>query len=123
MVAQFKRIEIPKWNTMVDIDSLTLAAPSAHAIVPRQSLAPRRFPPDAIGLWGSTLRFTETQHTEVAMLVLSRKQGEVIRINDDVTIMVLSIVGDKVRLGVEAPRHIPVHRGEVYAKIKRAEKA
>lgn len=52
------------------------------------------------------------------MLVLSRKRNEVIRINDDVTITVVEIRGDRVRLGIEAPSHVSVHRQEVYAAIQ-----
>ena len=54
------------------------------------------------------------------MLVLSRKKNESIVINDDITIVVVEIRGDKVRLGVEAPREVPVHRREVYDAIKRS---
>ncbi len=53
------------------------------------------------------------------MLVLSRKKNERIVINDDISIYVLEIRGDKVRLGVEAPNNVPVHRGEVYDSIRR----
>ena len=56
------------------------------------------------------------------MLVLSRKKNESIVINDDITIVVVEIRGDKVRLGVEAPKEVPVHRREVYDAIKRSEK-
>lgn len=56
------------------------------------------------------------------MLVLSRKKNESIVINDDISIVVVEIRGDKVRLGVEAPKEVPVHRREVYDAIKRAEK-
>ena len=55
------------------------------------------------------------------MLVLSRKKNESIVINDDIRIVVVEIRGDKVRLGVEAPAEVPVHRREVYDAIKRAE--
>lgn len=55
------------------------------------------------------------------MLVLSRKKNESIVINDDITIVVVEIRGDKVRLGVEAPKNVPVHRLEVYEAIKRTE--
>lgn len=51
------------------------------------------------------------------MLVLSRKKNESIVINDDITIVVVEIRGDKVRLGIEAPMHVPVHRREVYDAI------
>ena len=53
------------------------------------------------------------------MLVLSRKKNESIVINDDITIVVVEIRGDKVRLGVEAPRETPVHRREVYEAIRK----
>ncbi len=53
------------------------------------------------------------------MLVLSRKKNESIVINNDITIVVVEIRGDKVRLGVEAPKEIPVHRREVYEAIRR----
>lgn len=52
------------------------------------------------------------------MLVLSRKRNEVIRINDDICVTVVEIRGDKVRLGIEAPSHVSVHRQEVYAAIQ-----
>ncbi len=55
------------------------------------------------------------------MLVLSRKKNESIVINNDITIVVVEIRGDKVRLGVEAPKEVPVHRREVYDAIKRSE--
>lgn len=58
-----------------------------------------------------------------SMLVLSRKKNESIVINDDITIVVVEIRGDKVRLGVEAPKEVPVHRREVYEAIKRNEMA
>ncbi len=53
------------------------------------------------------------------MLVLSRKKNESIVINNDITIVVVEIRGDKVRLGVEAPKEVPVHRREVYDAILR----
>ena len=53
------------------------------------------------------------------MLVLSRKRNESIVINNDITIVVVEIRGDKVRLGIEAPKHVPVHRSEVYEAIRR----
>ena len=52
------------------------------------------------------------------MLVLSRKKYGSFLIGDDITICVVEIRGDKVRLGIEAPREIPVHRREVYEAIK-----
>ena len=53
------------------------------------------------------------------MLVLSRKKNESIVINDDVVITVIEVRGDKVRLGIKAPREIPVHRKEVLDAILR----
>ena len=51
------------------------------------------------------------------MLVLSRKKNESIIINDDITVTVIEIRGDKVRLGIEAPKDVSVHRREVYEAI------
>ena len=53
------------------------------------------------------------------MLVLSRQRDESIMIGDKIVITVVDIRGDKVRLGIEAPQEIPVHRQEVYEAIKR----
>ena len=53
------------------------------------------------------------------MLVLSRKKDEKIIIGDKITIMVIEIRGDKVRLGIDAPKEITVHRQEVYEAIQR----
>jgi carbon storage regulator len=51
------------------------------------------------------------------MLVLSRKKNESIVINNDITVTVVEIRGDKVRLGIVAPKDVPVHRQEVYDAI------
>jgi len=51
------------------------------------------------------------------MLVLSRKKNESIVINNDITVTVVEIRGDKVRLGIVAPKEVPVHRQEVYNAI------
>ncbi len=53
------------------------------------------------------------------MLVLSRRKDESIVIGDDVEIFIVDIRGDKVRLGITAPRYIPVHRREIYEAIHR----
>ena len=52
------------------------------------------------------------------MLVLSRKKNESIIINDNITVTVIEIRGDKVRLGIEAPKDVTVHRREVYEAIQ-----
>ncbi len=57
------------------------------------------------------------------MLVLSRRPNESIVINDKIVITVIEIRGDKVRLGIEAPRDVPIHRTEVYEAIQRANEA
>lgn len=56
------------------------------------------------------------------MLVLSRHKNEAICIGDDIKIVVVDIRGDKIRLGIECPKDIPVHRQEVYEAIKRGNK-
>jgi carbon storage regulator len=55
---------------------------------------------------------------ETRMLLLSRKVHEQIQIGDDIVITVVRISGNLVKLGIEAPRDVPVHRGEVAAKIE-----
>ncbi len=53
------------------------------------------------------------------MLVLSRQRDESIMIGDDVEIIIVDVRGDKVRLGITAPKSIPVHRREIYDAIQR----
>ena len=55
------------------------------------------------------------------MLVLSRTRDEQIVIGDDIIITIVDVRGDKVRLGVTAPKEVPVHRNEVYKAIQREE--
>ena len=52
------------------------------------------------------------------MLVLARKRDEQIMIGDGIVITIVEIHGDKVRLGIQAPAHVPVHRFEVYQALK-----
>jgi carbon storage regulator len=54
------------------------------------------------------------------MLVLSRKANQSIMIGSDIRILVVGLERDQVKLGIEAPRHVPVHRFEVFAEIARA---
>lgn len=56
------------------------------------------------------------------MLVLSRHRDESIMIGDDIVITVVDIRGDKVRIGIQAPQDVPVHREEVYEAIQREDK-
>ena len=56
------------------------------------------------------------------MLVLSRQKDESIIIGDDIEITIVDVRGDKVRLGITAPKEIPVHRREVYEAIQREKK-
>lgn len=52
------------------------------------------------------------------MLILTRRQGEELKIGDNVTVTVLGVKGNQVRIGVEAPREVSVHRSEVYERIQ-----
>ena len=52
------------------------------------------------------------------MLVLSRKRGEVITIGNGVTVTVLAVYGDRVKIGIVAPAEVPVHRQEIYDRIE-----
>jgi len=52
------------------------------------------------------------------MLILTRRNGEVLKIGDDIDVTVLGVTGNQVRIGISAPRDVAVHRGEIYQKIK-----
>ena len=53
------------------------------------------------------------------MLILTRRVGETLMIGDEVTVTVLGVKGNQVRIGVNAPRDVTVHREEIYERIKR----
>ena len=55
------------------------------------------------------------------MLILTRRVGETVMIGDDITLTVLGVKGNQVRVGVNAPRNIVVHREEIFERIKREE--
>ena len=57
------------------------------------------------------------------MLALSRKKNEALVINNNVEVTILEIKGDQVKIGIEAPREVPVYRKEVYLQIKESNEA
>lgn len=63
-----------------------------------------------------------SRQKDLEMLVLSRQRDESIMIGDDVEIIIVDVRGDKVRLGITAPKSIPVHRREIYDAIQREKK-
>ena len=58
---------------------------------------------------------------EIVMLILTRRVGETLMVGDDVTITVLGVRGNQVRIGVNAPRRVAVHREEIYQRIRKEE--
>jgi carbon storage regulator len=59
-----------------------------------------------------------TRKVEQGMLILTRKSGEGIRIGDSITLRIIEVRGNQVRVGVEAPKNISVHREEIYELIQ-----
>ncbi|MBS0376234.1 MAG: carbon storage regulator CsrA [Proteobacteria bacterium] len=55
------------------------------------------------------------------MLILTRRVGETVMIGEDITVTVLGVKGNQVRVGVNAPRNVAVHREEIFERIKREE--
>lgn len=52
------------------------------------------------------------------MLILTRREGETLMIGEDVTVTVLGVKGNQVRIGIEAPKNVEVHREEIYARVQ-----
>jgi carbon storage regulator len=73
--------------------------------------------PESIDVW--SLDAVPPREGVLQMLVLSRQRDESIIIGDNIVITIVDIRGDKVRLGIEAPKEVPVHRQEVYDAIQR----
>jgi carbon storage regulator len=65
----------------------------------------------------------ELERKEQTMLILTRRVGETVMIGDSVTVTILGVKGNQVRVGVNAPKEIAVHREEIYERIKREEQA
>ena len=87
---------------------------SALAIATRTEVVTE---PESIDVW--SLDAVHTREGVLQMLVLSRQRDESIIIGDNIVITIVDIRGDKVRLGIEAPKEVPVHRQEVYEAIQR----
>lgn len=71
---------------------------------------------------GPCWMYCESQRRVKDMLILKRKAGEQLRIGDDIVVQIISVDGNQTRVGIAAPRDLPVHREEIYNKIQREQK-
>lgn len=68
---------------------------------------------------GSVTITSVKKDREIHMLILTRRVGETLMVGDDVTVTVLGVKGNQVRIGVNAPKDVSVHREEIYQRIQR----
>ncbi len=66
----------------------------------------------------AALATTGVKPEDIVMLILTRRIGETLRIGDDVSLIVLGVQGNQVRIGADAPREVAVHREEIYRRIQ-----
>jgi carbon storage regulator len=74
--------------------------------------------PNAIDAAITAIQLRRMWAQEEDMLILSRRAGETLMIGDEITVSVLSLKGGQVRVGINAPRHVAVHREEIYKRIQ-----
>jgi carbon storage regulator len=72
---------------------------------------------------GKLFQASRLKSKERTMLILTRRVGETVMIGNDITVTVLGVKGNQVRVGVNAPKEVAVHREEIYERIKREEQA
>ncbi len=71
----------------------------------------------------ASITTADLERKEQTMLILTRRVGETVMIGDNVTFTILGVKGNQVRVGVNAPKEVAVHREEIYERIKREEAA
>jgi carbon storage regulator len=76
---------------------------------------------DSVRLKAIALKLSKEDEEHAFMLILTRRVGETVMIGNDVTVTVLGVKGNQVRIGVNAPKDVAVHREEIYERIKREE--